>query len=108
MEIQIASRIGVYRPTNQAGGRAARNAVFYTISLDVGALVSGANMPSYYQGSYVEDSPIRPIREGLTVEEGDILIWNGMTVTENADTQSGGFMLIKHYWGLNFAKAETS
>jgi len=55
-------------------------------------------MPSYYERSYIEGSPIGRIREGLAVEEGDILVWNGMTMMENADAQSGGFMLIKHIW----------
>jgi len=55
-------------------------------------------MPSYYEGSYIEGSPIERIRESLTVEEGDIFVWNGRTMLENTDAQSGGFMLIKHYW----------
>ncbi|KAI9773389.1 MAG: hypothetical protein M1840_007604 [Geoglossum simile] len=98
VKIRVLSRVGVYQPTNEVGGRASWKSVFYTIPLDVGALVSGVNMPSYYEGSYVEGSPIERIRESLTIEEGDILVWNGRTIMKNADAQSGGFMLIKHYW----------
>ena len=88
----------MYRPINRAG-RAARKAVFYTVSLNVEALVSGVNMPSYYDGSYFECPFIRQASEGLTIEEGDVLVWDGRTAIESTDEQGfGGFMMIKHEW----------
>jgi len=55
-------------------------------------------MPGYYEGSHIDGSPAERTKEGLTLEEGDVLVWNGKTVMENSSERGAGFMLIKHFW----------
>ncbi|KAH0542470.1 hypothetical protein FGG08_003141 [Glutinoglossum americanum] len=95
--VEINSLIGVYQ-SNKIEGRGPREAVFFTIPLDENVLESGVNMPGYYKRSYIDGIATDQAREGLKLEEGDVLVSNGGTGMKNEGEGGTVFMLIKHFW----------